>query len=87
MITATRGERGRFGDGGERPAPDVVGRTREAELRAAARERPASFINIGPNTTEVAIFKVRHMPQPPVTTPAYESESQARRVGNIRAQN
>src|SRR5437762_12897953 len=38
LITATRGERGRFGDGGERPAPDVVGRTREAERRAAAKE-------------------------------------------------
>jgi LmbE family N-acetylglucosaminyl deacetylase len=38
VITATRGERGRFGDGGERPGADVVGKTREAELRAAARE-------------------------------------------------
>jgi LmbE family N-acetylglucosaminyl deacetylase len=38
VITATRGERGRFGDGGERPGPEVVGRTREAELRAAAKE-------------------------------------------------
>jgi LmbE family N-acetylglucosaminyl deacetylase len=38
VITATRGERGRFGDSSDRPAPDVVGRTREAELRAAAGE-------------------------------------------------
>jgi len=38
LITATRGERGRFGDGGERPSADVVGTTREAELRAAAKE-------------------------------------------------
>ena len=38
LVTATRGERGRFGDNGERPGPDVVGATREAELRAAARE-------------------------------------------------
>ena len=37
LVTATRGERGRFGDG-ERPPADVVGRTREAELRAAAKE-------------------------------------------------
>ena len=36
VVTATRGERGRFGDTGERPGPDVVGSTREAELRAAA---------------------------------------------------
>ena len=38
LMTATRGERGRFGDGGERPGADVVGETREAELRAAAKE-------------------------------------------------
>jgi len=38
LLTATRGERGRFGTDVTRPAPDVVGRTREAELRAAAAE-------------------------------------------------
>lgn len=38
VVTATRGERGRFGDAAERPAPEVVGRRREAELLAAARE-------------------------------------------------
>ena len=38
LITATRGERGRFGDGGERPSAEVVGSTREAELRAASKE-------------------------------------------------
>ena len=38
VITATRGERGRFGDAGVRPPPDSVGATREAELRAAAVE-------------------------------------------------
>ena len=37
-VTATRGERGRFGDNGERPDPAIVGSTREAELRAAAKE-------------------------------------------------
>ncbi len=36
LVTATRGERGRFGEGAERPSPDVVGRAREAELREAA---------------------------------------------------
>jgi LmbE family N-acetylglucosaminyl deacetylase len=37
VITATRGERGRFGsNGSERPTNDVVGQVREAELRAAA---------------------------------------------------
>lgn len=36
LVTATRGERGRFGDAAERPAPEVVGEAREAELRAAA---------------------------------------------------
>jgi LmbE family N-acetylglucosaminyl deacetylase len=38
LVTATRGERGRFGDGGERPAPEIVARMREAELCAAAKE-------------------------------------------------
>jgi LmbE family N-acetylglucosaminyl deacetylase len=38
LITATRGERGRFGDGRERPGNDVVGTVREGELRAAAQE-------------------------------------------------
>jgi LmbE family N-acetylglucosaminyl deacetylase len=38
LVTATRGERGRFGDGTESPGPDVVGKAREAELVAAARE-------------------------------------------------
>src|SRR5262249_27754630 len=36
LVTATRGERGRFGDGTESPGPEVVGRTREDELAAAA---------------------------------------------------
>ena len=38
LVTATRGERGRFGDGTESPGPEIVGKTREAELLAAARE-------------------------------------------------
>jgi LmbE family N-acetylglucosaminyl deacetylase len=38
VVTATRGERGRFDDKGTRPGPDIVGRTREAELRAAAEK-------------------------------------------------
>ena len=38
LVTATRGERGRYGEGGERPAPEIVGRLREAELCAAAKE-------------------------------------------------
>jgi LmbE family N-acetylglucosaminyl deacetylase len=36
VLMATRGERGRFGETTEKPSPEVVGRTREAELRAAA---------------------------------------------------
>jgi LmbE family N-acetylglucosaminyl deacetylase len=36
LVTATRGERGRFGDAKVSPGPEIVGRTREAELRAAA---------------------------------------------------
>jgi LmbE family N-acetylglucosaminyl deacetylase len=38
VLTATRGERGRFAATGGSPGPAVVGRTREAELRAAASE-------------------------------------------------
>ena len=36
LVTATRGERGRFGSHGKRGDPVEVGRVREAELRAAA---------------------------------------------------
>jgi LmbE family N-acetylglucosaminyl deacetylase len=38
VVTATRGERGRYFDGQPPPGPHVVGPTREAELREAARE-------------------------------------------------
>jgi LmbE family N-acetylglucosaminyl deacetylase len=37
VVTATRGERGRFHDQ-EHPGPEIVGRARESELLAAARE-------------------------------------------------
>lgn len=36
LVTATRGERGRFGDVEPRPAPAIVGAEREKELRAAS---------------------------------------------------
>ena len=36
LVTATRGERGRFGDAKESPGLDTVGETREQELRSAA---------------------------------------------------
>ena len=48
LVTATRGERGRFGDSQESPGPDVVGKAREAELLAAAGElgvRDVSFLD------------------------------------------
>jgi LmbE family N-acetylglucosaminyl deacetylase len=38
LLTATRGERGRFLEGRDRPSAEIVGQTREAELRAAASE-------------------------------------------------
>jgi LmbE family N-acetylglucosaminyl deacetylase len=38
VVTATRGERGRFDDSGQSPGPEIVGRAREAELLAAAKE-------------------------------------------------
>jgi len=37
IVTATRGERGRFGDAAVRPPAAEVGRVREEELRQAAR--------------------------------------------------
>jgi LmbE family N-acetylglucosaminyl deacetylase len=48
VVTATRGERGRFHDGQGWPGPEIVGRTREAELRAAAGElgvREVAFLD------------------------------------------
>ena len=48
VVTATRGERGRFGTVEPRPGLDVVGKAREAELRAAASVlgvREVSFLN------------------------------------------
>ncbi len=46
VITATRGEKGRFGDGSTSPHPDVVGRAREQELFAAARELGVEDVHI-----------------------------------------
>jgi LmbE family N-acetylglucosaminyl deacetylase len=37
LVTATRGERGWFGDDEAYPGPEALGRIREAELRAAAQ--------------------------------------------------
>jgi LmbE family N-acetylglucosaminyl deacetylase len=48
LVTATRGERGRFGDSKESPGPEIVGKAREAELLAAAEElglREVSFLD------------------------------------------
>jgi LmbE family N-acetylglucosaminyl deacetylase len=48
VVTATRGERGRFGDSKQSPGPEIVGKAREAELRAAAKElgvREVSLLN------------------------------------------
>lgn len=38
VLCATRGERGRYRDNSDHPGPEALGRIREAELRAAARE-------------------------------------------------
>jgi LmbE family N-acetylglucosaminyl deacetylase len=49
VVTASRGERGRYGDGSEpHPGPEALGRIREAELRAAAATlgvREVSFLD------------------------------------------
>jgi len=55
LLTATRGERGRFGTSTESPGPDVVGKTREAELMAAASElgiREVRFLDYPDRTLE-----------------------------------
>ena len=57
LVTATRGERGRFGDSKESPGPEIVGRTREAELRAAAKAlgiREVSFLDYEDGTLDRA---------------------------------
>jgi LmbE family N-acetylglucosaminyl deacetylase len=48
VVTATRGQRGRYRDGRDHPGPEALGRFREAELRAAARVlgvREVSFLD------------------------------------------
>src|SRR3954465_4174077 len=48
LVTATRGERGRYGDSPESPGPGIVGKAREGELRAAATElglREVAFLD------------------------------------------
>lgn len=47
IVTATRGERGRFGDakGDDRPPMEVVGKTREGELREAAKVLGVTQVN------------------------------------------
>jgi LmbE family N-acetylglucosaminyl deacetylase len=48
VVTATRGERGRFDDTGRSPGPEIVGRARDAELRSAAKElgvREVAFLD------------------------------------------
>lgn len=37
LITATRGQRGRFGIADNKPAPEIVGKVREKELHAASK--------------------------------------------------
>jgi len=57
VVTATRGERGRFGDSAQSPGPEIVGRTREAELHAAAKElgvREVAFLDYEDGTLDKA---------------------------------
>src|SRR4051812_40166841 len=46
VVTATRGERGRFHDAESSPGPDVVGTAREAELIAAAHELGVTGVSV-----------------------------------------
>jgi len=80
LVTATRGERGRFGENGEMPPPGVVGRVREAELREAANVlnvREVSFLdyndgnldraNVSEAVTKIADHIRRVKPQVVIT--------------------
>jgi LmbE family N-acetylglucosaminyl deacetylase len=46
LVTATRGERGRFHDNAVSPGPEIVGQAREAELLAATRELGVKDVSI-----------------------------------------
>lgn len=46
VVTATRGERGRFHDSPVSPGPAIVGTAREAELLAAAKELGVKEVNL-----------------------------------------
>jgi len=45
LVTATRGERGWFGDEKDNPGMEVLGKMREAELRNAAKELGTRDVN------------------------------------------
>ena len=47
VVTATRGERGRFGDAKESPGLERVGEVREDELPAAVRELGVKEVHLG----------------------------------------
>jgi LmbE family N-acetylglucosaminyl deacetylase len=71
LLTATRGERGRFGDSTATPDPDIVGRTREAELIAAAKA--------------LGIGEVRFLDYPDGALDGVDPEEATRRIaGHIR---
>jgi LmbE family N-acetylglucosaminyl deacetylase len=46
VVTATRGDHGRYGDNTAHPGPAALGRIREAELRAAAQELGVGEVSI-----------------------------------------
>lgn len=75
VVTATRGERGRFGAATESPGLEVVGRAREAELREAAALLGVREVNLlgyidgdldqapaGEATARIAALIRRHRP-------------------------
>src|SRR5205814_377331 len=71
LLTATRGERGRFGDSTATPDPDIVGRTREAELMAAAKA--------------LGIGEVRFLDYPDGALDGVDPEAATRRIaGHLR---
>lgn len=74
VVTATRGEKGRYGTGRHPPDGDLVGKVREAELRAAAQE-------LGVRSVQVLPYRDQELDQAP---PAEIIGRIAEEIGKVR---
>ena len=86
LVTATRGERGRFRDSKESPGPDIVGKAGEAELLAAATELCVEGLH-----RELPYIAGRYRSRTPAVVPAgrrgrYHPQARARETrGRLEA--